>query len=512
MIAGSSVYNFLAVLTSGLGSFMYGFNSAVIGSIFGLPAFFEYFDLTLTGKESAPIIGATNGLFAGGGLLGCILVPSLSDRIGRVRAIQIICVLGVVSAALQASSVHIAMFLAGRFMNGLAAGMINATVPVYQSEISPAQTRGRLVSTHGIFLVLGYSGSAWSGFGLYFAKHPQLQWRLCLALQAVAPGVLGLASPWIPESPRWLVMTGSSDKALRTLERLHQKPGETDHELARSEFAQITLQLDMHPRNENIFSLLKTSTNRKRFFAGIFVQFITQCTGILVVNNYQIMLWESIGQTGSRPLLLYAVYLTWASVLNVVSSMIVDRVGRVRLLCIGVAGLVCMLSVFVGLFSNFAGSDNEVGKVMCIVTLFLWLTFYATCIDAVCFVYVSEIFPTQMRSKGVAASVGALFAVTLILTQSAATAFADIGWKFYLVFIIVPACGLPILWRLPETKGLSLEEIAAVFGDDDYYVDSAVITSKDVEGQHGEVRKLTSTKKLRDADLKTACRASRAEV
>lgn len=57
MIAGSSLYNSLAVLASGLGSFTYGFNSAIIGSIFGLPSFFEYFDLTLTGKESAPIIG-----------------------------------------------------------------------------------------------------------------------------------------------------------------------------------------------------------------------------------------------------------------------------------------------------------------------------------------------------------------------------------------------------------------------------------------------------------------------
>ncbi|RSM18688.1 hypothetical protein CDV31_002408 [Fusarium ambrosium] len=472
MIAGSSVYNFLAVLTSGLGSFMYGFNSSIIGSIFGLPGFFEYFDLTLTGKDSAPIIGAANGLFAGGGLLGCIIVPSLSDRLGRVRAIQIICALGVISAAIQAASVHIAMFLVGRFFNGLAAGMINATIPVYQSETSPAQNRGRLVSTHGIFLVLGYSGAAWSGFGSYFEPHPQIQWRLCLALQAFAPGVLGLASPWIPESPRWLAMKGKKDEALKTLERLHQKPGELDHETAHYEFAQITQQLEMHPETENIIKLIKTRPNQKRFFVGIFVHFITQCTGILVVNNYQIMLWESIGQTGYRALLLYAVYLTWASCMNVLSSLIVDRVGRVRLLFIGLSGLVAVLSIFVALFSNYAGSDNTAGKIMCIVMLFAWVTFYAICIDAVSFVYCSEIFPTQMRSTGVAASVGALFAVTLILTQSAATAFANIGWKFYLVFIIVPACGLPIVWRLPETKGLSLEEIAVLFGEDGYYINS----------------------------------------
>ncbi|KAH7125995.1 general substrate transporter [Dactylonectria macrodidyma] len=484
MVAGSSVYNFLAVLTSGLGSFTYGFNSAVIGCIFGLPSFFEYFDLTLTGKDSAPIIGAANGLFAGGGLLGCIAVPWISDKTGRVGAIQVICVLAVVSAIIQAASVHIAMFLVGRFFNGIAAGMINATIPVYQSEISPAESRGKLVSTHGIFLVSGYSASAWTGFGSYFETNPQIQWRLCLALQVIAPGILGLATPWVPESPRWLIMKGRRDKALQILERLHKKPGETDHELAHTEFAQISQQLEMHSQNESIIKLLKSKPNRKRFFIGIFVQFITQSTGILVVNNYQIMLWESVGQTGYRPLLLYAVYLSWASVLNVVSSMIVDRVGRVRLLIIGIVGLVAMLSVFTGLFSTYAGSDNEAGKIMCIVVLFLWVTFYASCVDAVSYVYCSEIFPTQMRSQGVAASIGTLFGMTLLLTQVAATAFAEVGWRFYLMFIIVPAAGLPVLWQFPETKGLTLEEIAASLGDEVYAGSSD--SSHDLEKRTGE--------------------------
>ena len=70
-----------------------------------------------------------------------------------------------------------------------------------------------------------------------------------------------------------------------------------------------------------------------------------------------------------------------------------------------------------------------------------------------------------------------------VLTQSAATAFANIGWKFCLVFIIVPACGFPVLWRLPETKGLSLEEIAIVFGDDDYNVYDAESDLKETDNQ-----------------------------
>jgi hypothetical protein len=72
-----------------------------------------------------------------------------------------------------------------------------------------------------------------------------------------------------------------------------------------------------------------------------------------------------------------------------------------------------MLSVFTGLFATYAGTDSKGGQVACIVALFLWLTFYATCVDAVSFIYCAEIFPTQMRSQGVAASTGTLFAMTL---------------------------------------------------------------------------------------------------
>lgn len=81
------------------------------------------------------------------------------------------------------------MFLAGRFVSGLGVGMMQVSVPIYQSELSPAKQRGLMVGGHGVLIVCGYAMAAWTGLGCYFAP-PLLQWRLCLSLQIVAPLLL----------------------------------------------------------------------------------------------------------------------------------------------------------------------------------------------------------------------------------------------------------------------------------------------------------------------------------
>jgi MFS family permease len=125
-----------------------------------------------------------------------------------------------------------------------------------------------------------------------------------------------------------------------------------------------------------------------------------------------------------------------------------------------------MLICFTAMVGAFSGTSNRAGNAMGVVFLYLFVTFYASCFDATSYVYCSEIFPTRLRAQGVSASIFGLFSMTLLYTEAAATAFANIGWRYYLVFVVVPLCGLPFLARLPETKGLSLEEIAAVFGDE----------------------------------------------
>jgi MFS family permease len=154
--ARANSYNFAVTFFAALGSFTYGYNSAIMGSVIGLPAFFPYFNIVYSSSKGSSITGAINGVYYGGGAIGCWTIAYLADYFGRRRCIQIICVICIISAALQAGSVHIAMLLVARAVNGISIGWINSIVPTYQSEIAPAAQRGRLVGSHGFIICIGY--------------------------------------------------------------------------------------------------------------------------------------------------------------------------------------------------------------------------------------------------------------------------------------------------------------------------------------------------------------------
>ncbi|KAF2021156.1 general substrate transporter [Aaosphaeria arxii CBS 175.79] len=494
-MATGSFYNFLLVFFVALGSFTYGFNSAIIGSVLGLPSFFKHFDLDLEGanvEETNRIIGATNGMFAGGGMIGCLLVPWIANKLGRLRTIQIVALLCVVSAAIQAGSVHIAMFLVGRFFNGIGVGMVDVAVPLYQAEVSPAKTRGRMVGSHGFLIVCGYAGAGWVGYGCYFLTNEAVQWRLCLALQMLAPLLLLAGSPWVPESPRWLCAKGKNPEALAVLEKMHSH--------AMEEFYQIHLQLELEQSqqvNNSWIEIFRKKSYRKRLIYGFFVQCIAQSTGVLVVNNYQVLLYNGLGLYNSTPLVLYACYNSWAAFMNWVNSIMLDRWGRIRIMTVGLIGCALSLSCFTAMVAEYGGTENKIGNGFGVFFLYLFVTFYGGTMDASSYVYCAEIFPTTIRAQGLGFSVMGLFMMTLIYTQTAPTAFAEVGWRYYLVFITIPLAGVWFLATfLPETRLLSLEEISNLFGDE-VAVDLAQMSEEQQQAMEADFRannpNLTST-------------------
>ncbi|KAK3713671.1 hypothetical protein LTR37_008365 [Vermiconidia calcicola] len=186
----------------------------------------------------------------------------------------------------------------------------------------------------------------------------------------------------------------------------------------------------------------------------------------IVVANYQVLLYNGLGLYGSLPLLLYSAYLTWAAAMNYVAALIVDRVGRVRMLAIGFIGCTVCLCLFMAMVAEFATSGNKVGQGFAVFFLFSFVGFYGGCVDAVSWIYCSETFPTHARAQGFSISVATFLGAALVYTQSAPLAFSSIDWKSYLVFIIITAVGtLVFMHYSPETKGLALEEISELFGD-----------------------------------------------
>jgi MFS family permease len=207
-------------------------------------------------------------------------------------------------------------------------------VPLYQAELSPPYARGLLVGSHGAFLAIGYNIASWVGLGCFFASNPVFAWRFPLALQVLFPLVLLAGSPWLPQSPRWLVAKGHLPEAQSILERLHSSPEDPYNTFAVAEFDQIVSQIELERRQYSERHSGKTTTAanktflgdlrelfahapfRKRAVLGFTLMFGAQCTGVLVINNYQIILFPVLGVSPGLSLGLYSVYLAIALVGN----------------------------------------------------------------------------------------------------------------------------------------------------------------------------------------------------
>jgi MFS family permease len=124
-------------------------------------------------------------------------------------------------------------------------GAIDVIVPLYQAEISPPKSRGRLVGSHGFLIVVGYGVAGWTGYGSYYETNPEIQWRLPLALQIAAPLIMLLGSWWIPESPRWLLQRHQTEKAMHILSGLHYSPEDVNHTAAIEEADNIRRQFEI---------------------------------------------------------------------------------------------------------------------------------------------------------------------------------------------------------------------------------------------------------------------------
>jgi MFS family permease len=241
-------------------------------------------------------------------------------------------ILLVLSGALQAGSVNIAMFITFRIICGIGAGIVLTNVPVYMSEISPPHTRGMLVGSHAITIVYAYILSSILALGFHFIKQPYA-WRLQFVMLTFFSILLVISLFFIPESPRWLVEQERYEDAWKVLERLHRGKNDPEALLAKAEMVQIKAQVDAErslPRG--YVHIFTTPHLRKRAFCSILVWVMGQSTGILVIANLIPTLFGSLGYDTVQQLGLSIAWTVCALIGCFINASIMDKVGRVRLL------------------------------------------------------------------------------------------------------------------------------------------------------------------------------------
>ncbi|KAF2491009.1 MFS transporter [Lophium mytilinum] len=500
-----NAFQVLILCFVGLGSMTYGYTASIIGTTLGQPSFIEYFELD-TKENGTDLISTTNGLFQTGGVIGTLLLPLISDKYGRKWGIAVSAILAVVSGAFLAGSTNIAEFIVFRFVAGAAAFMSLAAVPIWMNEVAPVKMRAGLVDIHAVLLIFGYTAQGWVGFGFYFWKQGGINtWRPPLALQCAWPLLLLCGLYWIPESPRWLMIMDREEEARDILYRLHADPSDPDNEFARSEYYQIKKQIAIDRTLGSSWKVMFTKPSyRKRAFLAMGLTFFIQCSGVLVINNYGPTLYKNLGFSPVKQLLYPAGWLTFALGLNIVAIFVVDRFPRNKYIGVGILGCMATLVVEAALVANFVPSNNKSALQAAVAMFFVFQVPYSLALDGTQFSYLGEIFPTHLRAKGVSLGVAMISLTNIVWLQAAPTAFITIGWKFYLVFIIPGTIGgCIIFFFFPDTKGLPLEEVAALFGDEDeiaVYQREIDIHGNEIVDRHGDLKEKEEVGYLEDVN------------
>ncbi|KAI1617377.1 general substrate transporter [Exophiala viscosa] len=471
-----------------MGSTASSYVSVITATTFAQPSFVEYMQLA-TLPNANDLIGAVSGAYFAGGMVGAIVTSEATDYLGRRISIFISCLIACIGGALQAGSVNMGMFIAARLLSGLGIGGLFTSIPVYCSEISPPKTRGLIVGLHGIFIALGTVLCNFIGLGFYFVNAGGAQWRPPLAIQCFFLITLGCGIWFLPESPRWLVNKGRHDQALQVLLRLHRDHNDPDHIFAHQEYRQIQEQHEEDENNKATWSQMWTVTSyRRRCFLSILVMFGSQMTAILIASIYNPLLLSGLGYGIVMQLVLTGVWSLVAVVGNTLCAFTVDRLGRVLAFKlgwifsgIGVIGICASLSIYRITGSRSAGIAG--------VFFLYWHIFsYAVFVDPTTYIYCAEIYPNNIRGKGMAIAIASYFAVLLLQLTSAPSAYAKLGWKLLIIYFAALVVITPLLWFfLPETKGKSLEEIGLIFGDRNTHINLDAVETTNVENDKEEV-------------------------
>lgn len=362
------------------------------------------------------IQGLSTSLSQAGGFFGSFFNSWMADKYGRPRSFQVACLITIVGGALTAGSVNIPMFLVFRFLMGFGVGMILVLFPMYAAELSPPRARGFLVGQHGLGLCIGYNLAAAVSFGCYFSKDGNFAWRFPLALQCLFPGILFVFSFWMPESPRWLILNDRLDEARTVVTRIHRSPNDENDDFAMAECDLMVSQIHFEREKSNgaVLSFLgrwkylfSKKSYRRRAILAFIIMFGMQGTGSTVINNYQITLYPDLGVGSALALGLYWIYVAIAFCVNTTSALIVDRLGRRRSFLIGLIGC---LSALIGetAATSFLPTSSKAVLVTGVFFIFWFITWYGLLVDGVMYTYVSEIWPSEIRSEGIALSMSGM--------------------------------------------------------------------------------------------------------
>ncbi|MGN6181524.1 MAG: sugar porter family MFS transporter [Mucilaginibacter sp.] len=422
-----------------LGGFLFGFDTAVISG--AEKAIQQYWHLSVFAH------GLTISIALIGTVIGSLLGSRPSDYFGRKNTLYFVAVAYLLASLGTALADNWYVFMVFRFIGGLGVGASSVTAPIYISEVSPADRRGRLVGLFQFNVVLGILISYLSNYLL--SQTGVNSWRMMLGVQAVPALVFLILIKFIPESPRWLILKkGEITRALEILRVIN--PLNCDDELISIKNSK----LDSLPGNnsESLFS----GQYRFPVIMAVLFAFFNQVSGINAIIYYAPRIFEMAGLGPSSSLLSTVGIGMINFIFTLLAINIIDKVGRRILMIVGSFGLIASLAMVALTFysGHFEGFTIP-------IYMMVFIAFFAFSQGAVIWVFISEIFPNQVRAKGQTLGSSTHWIMAAIIAFTFPWLAEKLGGAVtFTFFTTMMVLQLVFVWRwMPETKGKSLEQI-----------------------------------------------------
>ncbi len=423
-------------ITAATGGLLFGFDTGVISG--AMPFISDHFEL------DSHLEGFVVSILIIGCIIGALISGSVSDRWGRKPLLIISSFLFILSATLSAVSQTIIELFVARFIGGLAVGAASVLSPMYIAEIAPKNIRGALSSLNQLAIVIGILVTYIANW-LLQDTGPN-NWRYMFAAENI-PAVIFLAALFfIPESPRYLVKKGKTERAMKILTTLH------GNVQASFEYKEI------HESFNQVKIPLKEILGKGKliFLAAILLAFFSQVTGIDSVVYYAPKVLMMVGfEEASSAFLISLLVPGILLIFTVVAIYTVDKSGRRPLLIIGSLG---MTGSF--LLSGFAFSSATINGWLVLLGILLFIAFFAMSFGPITWLYISEVFPNSFRGKAVSIATLVLWASNFLIAQFFPWMVENLKGGGYFIFSAL--CFIAfifVLFMVKETKGLSLEEI-----------------------------------------------------
>jgi sugar porter (SP) family MFS transporter len=427
-----------ATLTGALGGLLFGFDTVVIAG--AIDALVRLYGLSPQNKGLTVAIGLV------GTVIGALSAGHVGQRLGSRETLRLTAVLYIISALGCGLAWNWDSFLVFRFIGGLGIGASSVLGPVYIAELSPAKWRGRLVATFQFNVVFGIMLAYMSNYAIRLMHLGATEWRWQVGVAGIpAVGFLILLFG-IPRSPRWSASRNRIDEALAVMKQMGDPNPQAELDDIRAALAQ-----EHASAHERVFQW----KFRYPLFLAISIGAFNQLAGINAILYYINNIFGAAGysqiSSDQQAIVIGATNLLF----TLIGMSLIDKLGRKTLLLIGAAGTSACLAGVAWVF----GTNSHQGMLLWL--LVTYISFFAVSQGAVIWVYIGEVFPTGVRSKGqgVGSASHWLMNTLIQLEFPVIVHYMSTAMPFIFFSIMTAIQFLTVLFTYPETKGQTLEAL-----------------------------------------------------